>query len=591
LVRRKGVDLIIEVARELNTANFDALLDLLEAAAEHSVHANTKEAAAKGIASLFSSTFMHLPASRPHRIYTILVKFAMSHSDNAVRKICLSCLAHVCRANCKHQMLWVDAQTRTSFFLFCAHHACAKIGAVIPVQRHVDALVLCVERQEDQELCANAMVSLQIMLQNHWIMHDVDIDRFCTSICKSVVARAVTKATLSDNSSELNIIEYELLLLMATGYSQRMTVVCQQVVTRCLVHGLSMVLKVLDSGGSGKWIQSSMQTANCNPAHLLTMLCGLSLCILVAPSVMRSHIPDLLGQLELICLHQRREDLVVAALQFMQDLVMCVDVVLAEQEYDQVFDLLAAMIARSTRDDMPRHCSLSLFGCLARSLTSLSRVQRSRIVRRLMGRLDVGTIRPQDDRSAVWLASVDLLVSFSKQFTSQNCFEPKSELLNVSEQGSWVYDNMLITVCILQSGAAAVVVRRVTGTSRWTVQPQKMSKLQPSCYENEVSHSRMTRSNSFPRSRDEILAGCSSDDRHNGLAREFHVSDSSPEEDSQVESAASPHDVLLQLFSLSTHQVGYPQFLKVQDGEGLQRAFSVLDRTAGLETHKVAKLL
>ncbi|KAL4095635.1 hypothetical protein PRIC1_009008 [Phytophthora ramorum] len=155
-VRRRALGFIIEVARQLESVKFDALLDILASAMTLSSNEDAQLVAASGIVALFSSAFDHLPPARAMRMYDLLATTVETHRSRAVRRVALTCLLYVCEARATDGKLqWKEQQ-----------HVLA---------RALRALLTLVSAEPDAELFRMAVQGIKTMLENRVILEDVDV--------------------------------------------------------------------------------------------------------------------------------------------------------------------------------------------------------------------------------------------------------------------------------------------------------------------------------------------------------------------------------------------------------------------------------
>lgn len=199
-VRRKGLDLIIEVARQLETSKFDALLDVIENAVYQSAYPDSQLTAVGGLVSLFSSAFNHLPYSRALRMYQMITCIVEDHQETAVRRMALSCLLHVSYATKTLQLQWIDNQVRTSQFLFCSKSSLKpdRIGALVPVYRAIGALLTLVSTETSSESFYMAARGIKTMLTNSYIMMDTNADDIAMKLISCLQCKAFGRAALTD---------------------------------------------------------------------------------------------------------------------------------------------------------------------------------------------------------------------------------------------------------------------------------------------------------------------------------------------------------------------------------------------------------
>ncbi|KAJ0404199.1 hypothetical protein P43SY_002042 [Pythium insidiosum] len=204
-IRRRGLDLVTEVARHHESLRFDALLDVLENAVLVARHDDAQQCAIHGLVSLFSSYFDHLPATRALRMYDIIVGVVECHRHAAVRSAALACLLHVCEATSDARLQWRDNQLRTSRFLYCSHRAVrnAQTAGWVPVSHALRALLTVMSTETQSSLFKMAVDGLRRMLKNRVILADVDISDVALKLVSCVDYRAFGRAALADEISLL----------------------------------------------------------------------------------------------------------------------------------------------------------------------------------------------------------------------------------------------------------------------------------------------------------------------------------------------------------------------------------------------------
>ncbi|KAG6975688.1 hypothetical protein JG688_00002116 [Phytophthora aleatoria] len=211
-VRRRGLWLIIEVARQLESMKFDSLLDILASAMTLSSNEDAQLVAVSGIVSLFSSAFDHLPPARTVRMYDLLATTVETHRSRDVRHTALSCMLNVCEARASDGKLqWKEQQQiRTSRFLFVSRQA-ARINAAgvqltascVPVARALRALLTLVSAEPDAELFRMAVKGIKTMLENRAILEDVDVSEVSAKVVASIDYRAFGRAAIPDEVDKL----------------------------------------------------------------------------------------------------------------------------------------------------------------------------------------------------------------------------------------------------------------------------------------------------------------------------------------------------------------------------------------------------
>ncbi|TMW68695.1 hypothetical protein Poli38472_006163 [Pythium oligandrum] len=204
-IRLRGLDLIIQVARHLESVRFDTLLDILENAVMISEFEDSQRCAVAGIVSLFSTYFNHLPQSRALRMYGLIADIVESHRDREVRQLALGCLLHVCEASVDFRLQWKDNQVRTSRFLYCSHRHVRhqQTAAAVPVSKALRALLTLISTETDSKLFRMAVEGLRRMLKNRIVLSDVDVSDFALKLMSCVDYRAFGRAAVIDEISNV----------------------------------------------------------------------------------------------------------------------------------------------------------------------------------------------------------------------------------------------------------------------------------------------------------------------------------------------------------------------------------------------------
>ncbi|DBA00739.1 TPA: hypothetical protein N0F65_001210 [Lagenidium giganteum] len=199
-IRRRGLDLITEVARQLESIKFDTLLDILANAVSLSEYDDSQQLAISGIVSLFSSYFNHMPPTRALRMYEIITATIETHRSFEVRKIALGCLTRICEANSDFRLQWRHTQLRTSRFLYVTSTAVrsAQTGACVPVARALRAMLTLASTETHAVLFRMAVEGIRTMLQNRTILTSIDISDMTTKLVSCIDYRAFGRAAVAD---------------------------------------------------------------------------------------------------------------------------------------------------------------------------------------------------------------------------------------------------------------------------------------------------------------------------------------------------------------------------------------------------------
>lgn len=222
VVRFRGVELLISVARHLDSMKFELLLDILATAVTLAQFDDAQEHAIAGIASLFASWFDHLPSSRALRMYEILTSTLETHRNWRVRHSALSCLLCVCEATSDFHLQWKDCEVngssvgtkenqprenRRSRFLFCSRAAVPRTamltGSIVPIGRGLRALLTLVSTETNATLFRMAVSGLQRMLANRSVLSDVDISEVALKVISSISYRAFGRTAVTNEAARL----------------------------------------------------------------------------------------------------------------------------------------------------------------------------------------------------------------------------------------------------------------------------------------------------------------------------------------------------------------------------------------------------
>lgn len=219
VVRSTGIDLLVTVARHLESMKFDLLLDILATAVPLAQFDDAQERAIAGIASLFESWFDHLPSNRALRMHEILTSTVETHRSWRVRHIALSCLLCVSEATSDFHLQWrprkqsndvskcEGPRVQKSRFLYCSRNAVPRtavhIGGVVPVGRGVRALLTLVSTETHAEIFRMAVEGLLCMLANRNVLCDVDISEVALKVISSISYRAFGRTAVINEAAHL----------------------------------------------------------------------------------------------------------------------------------------------------------------------------------------------------------------------------------------------------------------------------------------------------------------------------------------------------------------------------------------------------
>ena len=138
-IRKRGLSFLIEAARQKYFEGFDTVLKILENCLLNAIYEDSQILAMKGLTSLLSSTFDHVPYQRPLAILDLVCFFLEDSQNVKVRELCLECLKHL-RADDKDRCQWVATRVRASNFLLCSGVPPADFIGVLPMSRYFNVL-------------------------------------------------------------------------------------------------------------------------------------------------------------------------------------------------------------------------------------------------------------------------------------------------------------------------------------------------------------------------------------------------------------------------------------------------------------------
>ena len=178
LIRKRGVDLIVETARNVHTDRFSVLCSVLVSAIEKSPYEDTVVLSASGIASIMSSSFEY-PPSRLIGLVDVLKTRMLTHSLVEVRRTAVACLGRL-RANVHHLLQWNDSdsqRTRLCELISCSSSSAPKTRTSAVLR--VSSLVTCILEQMENERTSDVLIALLDTMNayalNKNILADVEI--------------------------------------------------------------------------------------------------------------------------------------------------------------------------------------------------------------------------------------------------------------------------------------------------------------------------------------------------------------------------------------------------------------------------------
>ncbi|RHY30646.1 hypothetical protein DYB32_004163 [Aphanomyces invadans] len=205
-VRDAGLELIVTVACDVDSVKFYALVDMLHVAATTSKFVDAQHKAMNGLTTLFRAGFQHIPSTRCVRIFELLTGYVVTHRDPVMRGMAITCLRQVCSANASfHMLLSEDCReaadkacsdvTMASPFLMAARGSMAKASvATLPIPKLVVAALTMVSTETSSTNFHIAVDVLVRMVENRYVLHDVDVNDMVAKLVSCVECRAFGRA-------------------------------------------------------------------------------------------------------------------------------------------------------------------------------------------------------------------------------------------------------------------------------------------------------------------------------------------------------------------------------------------------------------
>ncbi|RQM27530.1 hypothetical protein B5M09_008073 [Aphanomyces astaci] len=176
-VREAGLDLIVRVAREVDSVKFYPLVDLLHMAATSAKFADAKHKATHGLVTLFHACFPHIPSTRCVRIFELLTD-ETTHEDGR--------------------------STRTSPFLMACRGPTTKPSVgILPIPKLVVAALTMASTETHAANFDVAVDVLVRMVENRYVLHDVDMNDMTVKLVSCVDCRAFGRAAAAPPLSPL----------------------------------------------------------------------------------------------------------------------------------------------------------------------------------------------------------------------------------------------------------------------------------------------------------------------------------------------------------------------------------------------------
>ncbi|KDO23950.1 hypothetical protein SPRG_10646 [Saprolegnia parasitica CBS 223.65] len=519
-VRRSGLDQLARVAEHVETTKFHALVDILHNAVVASKSTDAQEIGVSAIVRLFEMCFLHAPPVRAVRTYELLTGYCATHRHVAVRRIAVECLLRLSTANASYQMQLVLPNEPKSHGSWLAKAVVALLS-LASTETHTDVLEL-------------AIAALRKMLENRFVLRDVNLSDMALKLVSCVECRAFGRAAIAHGlaadvspsawrCAAATYLDrgFELLLLFGSTDAQ-LNAAAQRRLFLTFVHGLDLRPSVAawPAHGVATAPDVALQAAERALAHTVTS--GLGTLLLLMPDDVESVLPAIVDALvQRTCTTDGGSwvpDLVCMGLELLLNLFRA-NRAAALPEVQSHAILLFALRGLHL-PSAPKRIVYSAYMVLAHCFACAPVALRGALAHA------AGPLLSGPDAHVLDEVAMDYIKSIAFAPAKP---EPPSRLLPAPRQVSWSFQNTIVTVRT-GLGITQVVVRRATGTQRYRLDTSPMEEAHP-------------------------------------LHIMSHLFDINP---------------------LVQHQLsGLDELI---DGDGLTRALSVLDLSPPYETHKIGVL-
>ncbi|EQC33530.1 hypothetical protein SDRG_09037 [Saprolegnia diclina VS20] len=536
-VRSSGLNHLARVAEHVETTKFHALVDILHNAVVASKSTDAQEIGVHAIVKLFEVCFLHVPLVRAVRTYELLTGYCATHRHVAVRRTAVECLLRLSTANASYQMqLELPHETKVSRLLVSARSAVSHglHMACVPVAKAVVALLSLASTETHTDVLELAIAALRKMLENRFVLHDVNLSDMALKLVSCVECRAFGRAAIAHGlaadvspsawrRAAATYLDrgFELLLLFGSTDAQ-LNAAAQRRLFLTFVHGLDLRPSVAAWPANGVPTAPDMALQAAERALAHTVTSGLGTLSLLMPDEAESVLPAIVDAIvQRTCTTDDGSfvpDLVCMGLELLLNLFRAHRTrALAEVQSDAILHFALRGLHLPSA---PKRIVYSAYMVLAHCFACAPVALRGALAHAAVPLLS------SPDAPVLDQVAMDYIKSIAFAPATP---EPAPRLLPAPRQVSWSFQNTIVTVRT-GLGVTQVVVRRATGTQRYRL-------------------------------------------------------DTSPKEE------AHPLHVMSQLFDINplvAHQLsGLDELV---DGDGLTRALSVLDLSPPYETHKIGVL-
>ncbi|OQS01960.1 hypothetical protein THRCLA_05619 [Thraustotheca clavata] len=207
-VRRTGLENIIQHAKHVESSKCFALIDILHQSVISAKFPDAQDIAVNGIVSLFSSLFTEVPLNRAIYLYEKLTGYCATHRNATIRRIATTCLLHVSTANASYQMQWIENhEIQTSRLLYSSRAVVGshKQMAYLPIAKAVTAFLSMASTESNAPIFELVIGGIHQMLENRFILHDIDLSEMVLKLVSCVECRAFGRAAIGDGISKTRL--------------------------------------------------------------------------------------------------------------------------------------------------------------------------------------------------------------------------------------------------------------------------------------------------------------------------------------------------------------------------------------------------
>ncbi|OQS01685.1 hypothetical protein ACHHYP_00335 [Achlya hypogyna] len=485
-VRAAGLERIALVAEHVETPKFHALVDVLHTAVQAAQLPNAQELAAAKLVQLFRTCFATPPLIRAVRMYELIAGYCSAHRNMAVRRLAVGCLQSVATANSSFQMQWTEERrvVLTSWLLVSSRSAVSHVlhMGCLPVAKGVVALLSMASTETNPDVLDSAVAAMTRMLENRFVLRDVDMSDVALKLVSCVECRAFGRAALGnehDPSAWRTLAAryltrgFELLLLVASTDAQ-LSAPARLRLFDTFVHGLDLrpsaaAWSAPAFGAPARSLSdAALQAAERSLAH--TVLNGVGTLALLLQDEVHGVLPAVV-------------DAVVHRTCATEDGTCVAE--LAAMGLELLLDLYRANRAAA----LPETDTHTVLAFALRALHLPDAPRQLPYLAHLVV-VHVFSAASQALRGALATAALPLLIVAETaldevvlDYVKSMAFAPPTTPLpprpmDANQQVSWSFQNTIVTLRTAL-GATEIVVRRASGTTAWRLDTGPMDEADP----------------------------------------------------------------------------------------------------------------